>query len=344
MNDGPAKNDWRSRLAALRLTPCRPPLWARGGHAQTMIAHFAPSPKPAKTGESVLIPLDDGDRLAATYYPGDSDVILYLFHGLAGSEDADYIQRMVRVAQMRGWRALTVNHRGCGRGRGLAAQPYHSGRADDLAAAIRHGRQRFPGLIHLAVGFSMSGNALLLLGAGQRGGDTPPDFGIAVNAPIDLRKTVLAVKRGLSRFYDARFAIKCRRTVLQLRRDGLLRPEARVPPPWSTLHGFDKLYTAPEGGFRDRDDYYETCSAKRWLNRVATPMAMLTAADDPMVDCADYQSADLSPCLFRHIEPAGGHMGYLTAQPTPMGNRRWLDYALDHMLAAYLGPRARNSR
>jgi len=327
---------WRRRVTAARLEPCRPPVWARGGHAQTLIAHFAPSPSATAAGERLLIPLEDGDKLSAWHQRGRENVLLYLFHGLGGSERSDYIQRMLRLAERRGWHALAVNHRGSGPGRGLAAKLYHSGSAGDLAAAIRFGRERHPQKKHLALGFSLSGNALLLLAAGKRGGDAPPDFAVAVNAPIALEKAALSMKKGLNRIYDLTFNIKCRRLVMERFRDGLIDHDYGIPL-FGSLHDFDNIYTASAGGFRDREDYYESCSAKPHLSQIAIPTALLTAKDDPMVDFRDYLDADLSPQTMLHLEAHGGHMGYLCSEPTPLGDRRWLDYALDRILRAFLG-------
>lgn len=323
-------------LRAMRpvpLEPCRPPRWARGGHAQTLWGHLLPSPPLARPSERVEIAVSDGDRLVARYFapPRPSGAIVSLFHGLSGDIDADYMHRTTALALARGHAVLCVNHRGCGEGAHLARRPYHSGRAEDLAAAIAWGRARHPDYRHGAIGFSLSANALLLL-LGRRPDSPQPDFAIAVNAPIMLARSSEALTRGLNRIYDVRFVTQLRRHLAGRARAGLETPYAI--PRLATVRDFDQLYTAKAGGFADRADYYARSSAKPGLADIRVPTVLLHADDDPFVPVGDYRDAALSPSCHLHIERTGGHMGYLTDRPTPLGTKRWLDYALDAFLEA----------
>jgi predicted alpha/beta-fold hydrolase len=269
------------------------------------------------------IPLPDGDRLIGFYLQGSSDLVVYLFHGLSGSTEGDYIRRTAQVAQSLGHSVLMMNHRGCGDGAGLAQGPYHSGRAEDISAVLDWGKEKFKKHKSLVVGFSLSGNALLLLLSGKRG-STQPDYAVSVNAPINLESAALQLKQGLNRIYDLRFVLECRRAI----------PRTYQVPVFSTLHDFDNLYTAPAGGFKNREDYYRTCSTKNLLSEIKTPTVILTAGDDPFVNAKDYEEAKLSPFVHLHIEPTGGHMGYLSRIKTPYGTHRWLDYALNEAMKA----------
>ncbi|CAM2009210.1 YheT family hydrolase [Acanthopleuribacter pedis] len=323
---------WHKLFEERRPKPLSAPWWARGGHRQTILSHFLRKVDdlPRCTPESVQ--LDGSDQLAIRYYPGTTDTIVYLFHGLGGSADADYMSRATLVAGKRGFHVFSVNHRGCGEGAGLAREPYHSGRGEDLAAVIAHGRRKFPKARHLAVGFSLSGNALLLLLSGKRG-VTKPDGAVAVNAPIALQTAAVAIKSGFNRVYDLRFVLRLRRSVRQRQAAGL-EPEPYQIPPWATLHDFDNLYTAPAGGFSDREDYYHSCSTKDLLVHIQTPTVLMSSVDDPIVRWHDYAEAQRSASVYLHREQVGGHMGYLSANDTPYGSKFWLDYALDQYLVA----------
>jgi predicted alpha/beta-fold hydrolase len=200
--------------------------------------------------------LADGDRLVGFIQPGESDTVIYLFHGLGGSIDSGYMHRTARLALKRGHGVMLFNHRGCGEGQGLSKYPYHSGRAEDLSAVIEYGKKLFPFKRHIAVGFSLSGNALLLLMTGRRG-STQPDAALSVNAPIHLQRTAQSLGEGFNRVYDAKFYLQCREDVLKSQAD---RKFKKSLPPLTTLREFDNLYTAPAGGFADREDYYSSCS------------------------------------------------------------------------------------
>lgn len=270
--------------------------------------------------------LSDGDRLVGREYPGASDTLVCFFHGLGGSNDADYMRRGVAVALGLGHGAWSLNHRGCGEGAGLAAGIYHSGRADDLGAVFAHARTRHPGKRLLAVGFSLSGNALLLnLGEGI-GRFEKPDLAIAVNPPIDLDKGARMLERGWNRIYDLRFVLRCRRAVRERVATGLIPDRFRIPW-WSTLRDLDNVVTAPIGGFRDREDYYARCSAMPHLGKVDRPTVILAARDDPFIDWHDHLAAARSDLVHVHMEDYGGHMGYVG---TGVPRYHWLDMALAH--------------
>ena len=306
----------------------------RGGHLQTLLGHFIPSPE-VQSGERVEVTLPDQDKMVGFYHPGDVDVLVYLFHGLGGHAGRDYMARAAIMAQRRGYHVIRMNHRGCGAGRGLAKGPYHSGRAEDLAEVVRYGRQRFPDLKHVVIGFSLSGNALLLLNAGYRG-STQPDFGIAVNAPIRLDYAAIDIEQGFNRVYCQRFVRLCRQAVTERVEDGLIDGPQQMPKVM-TLRRFDDLFTAPAGGFRDKQDYYDSCSAAYHISNIKVPTVMLTCEDDPFVKFKPYQELDLPEMVHLHVERHGGHMGYLTRRTTPVSDRRWLDYALDQWLGAWHG-------
>ncbi len=334
------------------ILPLEAPAWAQSGHAQTILGHLLPSERLKAKSEHWRIALEGGDIGIAEFLDSERlglnkeslskrelaelesnrKTITYLFHGLGGSSDSDYIHRTARVMLRHGHSVVMYNHRGCGPGEGLASQPYHSGRAEDLAAVIAVGRDKFPHHRHFAVGFSLSANALLLLAAQQRG-RIQPDAAIAVNAPINLGRAADLLEQGWNRIYDVRFMNMMRASLRNLRRAGRLKMEIRIP--WgATLQEFDDLYTAPAGGFRDRHDYYSTCSAAQYLAKINMPTVILMSKNDPFVDFQDYASAPLSESVFMHTEDNGGHMGYLHNGPTPLGTRRWLDYALDRFTVA----------
>jgi len=291
-----------------------------------------PSPAPQARGESFRVPLADGDVLAGRAWTGTSDTVVLLFHGLGGTHDATYMNRAVVLAQARGHAIWAMNHRGCGDGRGLAKGTYHSGRADDIGAVIKAARLACPGKRIAVIGFSLSGNALLLnLGDGI-GVFEKPDVAIAVNPPIDLARCAVRLKTGFNRVYDLRFVIRCRRSVRERVDDGLIQDIYRIPR-FCTLTDFDEFYTAPASGFRDRNDYYQRCSAGPHLVKIQIPTVILMAEDDPFVAVESFREFKVSDSVHLHIESTGGHMGYLTeGQPS----RRWLDLSLGHYLDALL--------
>ncbi len=116
-------------------------------------------------------------------------------------------------------------------------------------------------------------------------------------------------------------------------RTGLIAKHYEIPW-WATIYDLDQIYTAEAGNFKDREDYYESCSAKNYLASIDVPTYCLTAADDPFVSVKEYESVQFPKNVQLHVEARGGHLGYLTRTPTPLGSTRWLDYYLSEALQA----------
>jgi hypothetical protein len=322
----------------------RPPFWARGGHAQTLLGHFLRKGCELSEGRDIDIPLPDGDVLAAHLHEkgpdkihgksesGDSDTVVYLFHGLGGSICSGYMMRTAKLCQELGHTVFRVNHRGCGRGSELPHKyPYHSGRGEDLSEAIAFGRKMFPQKRHVAIGFSLSGNALLLLASGERG-TTQPDAAIAVNAPIELARASKKLTQGLNRLYGFVFVQDCRRDLANKRKKGWVSKDLKVPF-FANISEFDEIYTGPHAGFKNRDHYYEVCSAAPHLHRIEIPTILITAKDDPFVDVSGYLRAKLSPSTRLIVSETGGHMGYLMRGKGWFRHSHWLE---DQIAAALL--------
>jgi len=305
---------------------CLPPWWARGPHLQTIAAQYYPSPTPARPWERLRLELGDGDALAVQALPGPSGVAVVLFHGLGGSVDGHYMRRAAARCSARGHSVLAVNHRGAGAGAGWARGIYHSGATGDMAAALRLGRELFPGQLQVAVGFSISANILLLLAGRDRHLDQP-DRAIAVNPPADLDACSLRLCRGFNRVYDQYFV---RRLSREMRSRGVPAPRGPV----RTLRDFDEAVTAPMAGFRDRADYYARCACGPHLAGVQAPTVILSAGDDPFAPASDIRAFPLAAAIHFHEEATGGHMGYF-ARNIP--GHRWLDHALEHYLDTLVG-------
>jgi len=317
-------------LKELQLQPCESPWWAWNGHLQTLGGHFIPSPQISPDGEKLEVPLPDGDRLFCLCYPGTSSLVISLYHGLSGDLNADYIQRAALLYQKMGHTVVLVNHRGVGEGAAYSRNSYHSGRGEDISAILMALRQKYPGKKQITVGFSMSGNIVLTLLAGLRGVEKP-DGAITVNAAINLAESSRLLSQGFNRIYDLRFVARLREEIQAKYHLGLITKLYQIPR-FSSVYDLDQIYTAEAGGFRDRDDYYASCSTYLHLSEVQTPTYMLTSADDPFILVKSYQEARLSSVISLHVEKVGGHLGYLSRRRTPLGSHRWLDYYLHESL------------
>lgn len=325
---GPGPEDPLSQLP-----PLRPPWWARGAHAQTILAHLKPSRCATPPWQSLALRLPDHDVIKLRVARGTSGLVVYLFHGLGGSADADYMRRAAASAWSKGHSVVAVNHRGAGEGKGAAAKPYHSGSTRDLATVFLMGQGLFPEHRHLAIGFSISANMLLLL-LGRDTRLTLPDAAIAVNPPVDLDACSRRMIQGMNRIYGTRFVRMLKAQVRERVEFGLI-PAFPAFPRFTNLRDFDAAYTAPAGGFESREDYYARCSSGPYLGAIETPTLLITSRDDPFAPASDVEAWTLGPGVSLRVEDHGGHMGYLDrAAP----NGRWLDQALSYGMDAFSSP------
>ncbi len=304
----------------------KPPIWARTGHLQTILSHLIPSPMLNFPLEEHIITLKDGDQLKIYIHRGQKPVVITLFHGLAGDIQSDYMQRTAVLAEKMDCTLVLVNHRGAHSGLALAKHPYHSGKGEDASDVFEWLREKFPQQFLLGIGISMSGSILLNLLSGLRG-TVKPDAVITVNAPLDLKKGSMQLARGLNRIYDIRFVHRLSRDLRRKHQLGLLDRKYQIPIS-ATLYDFDRIFTGPATEFKTRENYYASCSVRDHLQSVDRPCIMLTAFDDPFVDVHDYLQAKKSEWVQMHIEPTGGHVGYLGLEPDNGKVMRWLDYFL----------------
>jgi predicted alpha/beta-fold hydrolase len=315
--------------------PFRPSWFFRNGHVQTLAGMYIYGPRanrhnsapcPSTSGDVLL---SDGDRLVyqddcpAGWKPGDR--VALLLHGLSGSHASPDMTRIASLLNQKNVRTVRLDWRGCGAGVALARYPYHSGRSDDLLAAIAEITLRCPGSPMTVIGVSLGGNvALKLLGEARGAAEclAAVDRAIAVCPPIDLTTTVKSLRNGLAQLYDRHF---CKVCISDVRHRQRFRPDAIVPEGWfarlpRTLYEFDDTFTAPVSGFESAADYYAKSSSNQFLPAIKIPTLVIAAQDDPVVPFHQFQVADYSSTTKLLAPRHGGHMGFCTAH-----GLGWLD-------------------
>ena len=316
----------------LNLIPFNPYPLLKGGHRQTISGYYLPSPKNLRGTYVHHIKVSGGDKLAlCENRPNRKSTFqraILFMHGLGGNADASYMLRIAQLFQNRGWITFRMNHRGCGEGVGLARQTYHSGRSDDASAVMLKIEELYPDSPLIAVGFSLSGNVLLkLLGEKKEPLATNLAGAIAVAPPINLSLCAAALCQSQNRVYDLRFMRLLKKAMRERREHFSDFPKLDFK--WKMkLRDFDEICTAPLNNFKSAEDYYSKCSAKQFLSGISTPTYLLTSDDDPFVPKESFDNLPENEFLNFNLTKSGGHMGYVSAEKTPLGTQRWLDYAV----------------
>ncbi len=287
------------------MKPYQAPWWLPGGHLQTIAAALAPAPRVAWRRERWDTP--DGDFIDLDW-AGSSGPLLALFHGLEGGSSSHYARSIAAQALARRWRCVVPHFRGCSGVINRLPRAYHSGDSEELDWILRRLRPDF------AVGVSLGGNVLLKW-LGERGSEaaTIVQRAAAASAPLDLAAAGRALDRGVNRrLYTRVFLTTLKAKVfakMALRRVAINeRRLARA----RTLHEFDDLFTAPQHGFRDADDYWARASSAPWLEHIRVPTLVLNALNDPFLPRAALQSATrkVSSDVVLEFPESGGHAGF----------------------------------
>ena len=262
----------------------------------------------------VELPLNDGtgDTLLADLAENTAGRgLVVLVHGLSGCAASAYMKSSSAAFHAAGYSTLRLNLRGAGPSAGLCGDCYHSGRTEDLANALRALEAAEQGVFRhglYCVGFSLGGNMLLKFLADYNGA-FPVTAAATVCAPIDLAQASRWFDRRRNRIYQRRLLDWMRRDTLRLPLTAELH-DAVVAA--DTVYQFDEVFTAPRFGFRDAVNYYDKCSARRFLDGIETPSLLVEAKDDPWVPSTSYDAVDWNalPVLHRLSADGGGHVGF----------------------------------
>ncbi len=323
--------------------PFQPPFLLSNPHVQTVWGYFMKNPA-MPAGKQHRVATYDDDLVVVhenrpVGWPAGEKPAVLLVHGLCGSHESGYIQRVgLRFLQL-GWSVFRFDMRGCGASVSLSKGIFHAARAADLRTVIESLQPQLMGSPLTVAGFSLGANLLLRM-LGEAGADAKDliKLGIAVAPPIELGVCCRQLSRGLSLGYD-QFFVRLLWREFRQRRPLLAQAHcATAPHRPATLLAFDQQVTAPVAGFPSADAYYEAASAKPLLNQIRVPTRILVAQDDPVVPYATYVDARFSKSCRLLVTPRGGHLGYVAARNVELANelvtdhvamgRRFMDWQL----------------
>lgn len=305
----------------------RPPWWYRGRHLQTLWGPLLRRGRqPALRRERVETP--DGDFLDLDWLAGrDRGVpLVVILHGLEGSSRSHYASGLLRELEHVGWRGLVVNFRSCGGEVNRSCRMYHSGDTEDLGFVLSRLTAREPFSRLGLVGVSLGGNVVLKWLA-ERGDEAPAQVAgaVAISTPFNLAACAAALDRGLNRaLYTGNFlsSMKVKLDKKAALYEGVIDlPAARKA---KTFAQYDRLVTAPLGGFASERDYWARSSSGPLLPQIRRPTLLINALNDPFIPASALPRATIakSRWLEANFVPEGGHAGFLEG---PSGARSWAE-------------------
>ncbi len=305
------------------------PHWAfRGGFLQTVMGSQIPGQPlvfPDKIRHVIDLDVDAKAIMFEVVATDKSKPLVLLAHGMGGCSESGYIKRIAEKLWSQGYGVFLANHRGSGSGMGLSSSLWNGGSSDDLGKMVEFIFREYPLQNLILIGFSLSGNIILkYLGEG-RSIFSGIIGALAVNPPIDLRVSshILSNKNWLFNRYFMKLLGRQAEALMQH------YPTAMDPREnLSTIWNFDVSYTAPAGGYKDVEDYYNRCSANSYLKNIHIPTTILCSLDDPFVPPEVFKNLSINGAVTLYQPERGGHMGYISRHPTPKGDHRWMDFAV----------------
>lgn len=298
--------------------------------------------RPELRRESLELP--DGDITAVDWLVDtdglpDSAPLLIILHGLEGSAQSSYARMLMEAARDRGWRGCVLHFRDCGDYRNRLPRRYHAGETNDLRYFINklhnHRNSAGNGGPILAVGYSLGGNVLLKY-LGESGHQTPLAAATAVCVPLDLHECAEALNIGFSRVYQRHLLKNMKNAVARKFDPHTAAFNWGRAMSATTFAEFDDAVTAPLHGFHGKQDYYDRCSSKRYLEAIEQPTLIINALDDPFMTADVIPVAEqLSDSVTLELAEHGGHVGFIS------GGRPWRpEFYLPRRILEFLEPHA----
>ena len=311
-----------------------PRWWLRNPQVQTIYASKL-AKRPIIDTKQERFELDDGDFLDLNWSKKTSGPIVCLFHGLAGCIESGYATRTFFALESAGYRPVFMHHRGCSGEPNRLASSYHSGHTEDIARIIALAHERYPNQKVSGVGYSLGANALLKY-LGETGDASGLDAAVAVCPPLVLSTCADTINTGFARVYQ-RYLLKLLQQQYAAKQRAYPNLKLRdLPNDLNTFWKFDDAVTAPLNGFKDVHDYYEKCSARKFVPNIKTPTHLLYALNDPFFNPSVLPTADETPAdVHLHTPEYGGHVGFIE-HPAPANHIHWLDRCLLDWLSPLL--------
>ncbi|MCC7528017.1 MAG: alpha/beta fold hydrolase [Candidatus Melainabacteria bacterium] len=312
-------------------------------HLMTMVPTFMPRPREPKDqprADKCVIEVASGSSVLTYVHlqPNHkSRPTLMIIHGLEGSSESSQVLGLGRKAMGKQMNVVRMNMRNCGGTLHLSNTLYNGGLSADVISVARHIQKAFELKDIYVAGFSLGGN-IALKAAGELGEDAIGLFaGIcAISPSIDLHASVESLARGINKIYEIHFL---RGLTSKIRQKSVLFPERfdveklRLV---KTIKDFDDIFTAPDGGYGDADNYYAQASAINLIPNIRVPTLIISSKDDPIVPFESFLSDKLKTPFVTLLAPDwGGHSGFVHARSEATGRDVSDKFWAEHRVVAF---------
>lgn len=300
-----------------------PAWWLHSPHVQSMLASSAlrrllrGGRSHALEARAAAVTLDCGEgvRLTGSYtaqarLPAARGLAV-LFHGWEGSTRSTYVLQNGARLLRDGWDVFRLNFRDHGGSHALNRGIFHSCRIDEVVGALQAIQRRYAARPLALIGFSLGGNFALRVALRAPAARLELARTIAVCPVIDPHTGLFQIEHA-PRMYHDYFMWKWTRSLRAKQRtfpatELFTRRDLR-----GTLRSLTEALVLRHTNFGSLDKYLDGYSvAGDRLARLAVPVSILAAADDPVCPVGDLDALPASPNLEVTVTRLGGHCGFI---------------------------------
>ncbi|KAF9267831.1 AB-hydrolase YheT [Marasmius fiardii PR-910] len=287
-------------------------------------------------------PIDEGESLIS-----DETPIIVVFPGLTGGSYEPYIKAILArvIAPVSrgglGYRAVVVNHRGCGGVPITSPTFYTAGETEDIRQALMYLSHKFPRAQLHGIGFSVGANHVTRYVA-EEGKNSRLWSACALANPWDFRANSDALEATWigHNIYNRALGTNLQNILIRhqtaLAVDLPDRPlsmtkavDGALKLKYPTLKVFDSSFNSLVGGrpgghngtgpyfpFSNVDEYYDYVSSHMLVNDIKVPYLGVNSADDPIVQrvptFTNGNDQGQNPYVVMALTAGGGHLGWFT--------------------------------
>lgn len=303
--------------------PCdfTPPGLLRNTHVQSILASVSPRRRQWRRRDSRMeqaatrhvFDCGDGIRLVGFHSPHPrSRGLVVLIHGWEGCHESVYLYAMACALYAADYSVLRLNLRDHGDSHALNELPFHSARMAEVLGAVKAGQRLEPGVPLYCVGYSLGGNFALRVGLMGPATGVEPALSIGISPAINPGATLEAIDGG-SAIYRKYFLKRWRQT---------LQKKSDAWPGHFDFSNLDRLRSFVEVTHHFVEQHTEYPSYETYLGaytltpemlmNAPSPVAVITAQDDPVIPFADFDGLRVTGSLKALATPThGGHCGFI---------------------------------
>ena len=301
----------------------RPPALLRNPHVQSVLASsrlrklVGKRKRESLEMRAVEHILDCGNdvRLQGFHTPQQAHPaargLVVLLHGWEGSVQSSYLVHTGARLLAEGFDVFRLHFRDHGDTHHLNEDLFHSCRIAEVVGAVRAVGERFPALPLCVAGYSLGGNFALRVALHAPDAGVTLRHAVAVCPAISPPAVLSAIERA-PWFYERYFMLKWADS---LRRKQSLYPQRYTfsePELHAGLRDLTRAMVERHTDFGTLENYLDGYSiAGERLARLAVPVSILTAADDPIIPVEDFHGLSLPAQARLDIAPYGGHCGFI---------------------------------